>query len=117
MNTKIKTIEDLQEWITSHSDFIIIENDTDRFIVQCPCDASVTIELAEKDDFLKIILNTIACFEDFSADEKFDEWWSPALGKQNGFTPSGFLRMLMSDEEALRELAQELREIITVNKI
>jgi hypothetical protein len=112
MNTKIKTVENLQEWITSHSNFIIIENDTDRFIVQCPCDATVTIELTETDDFLKIILNTIACFEDFSADEKFDEWWNPAFGKHNGFTPSEFLRMLMADEKALRELAEELRELV-----
>ena len=113
MNTKIKTIEDLQEWITSHSNFMIVENDTDRFIVQCPCDASVTIELAERNDFLKIILHTIACFEDFSADEKFDEWWSPAFVKDNGFTPSKFMRALMSDEQALRDFAQELREIVT----
>ena len=109
---KITNIEKLKEWITNHSNFMIIENDADRFIVQCPCDASVTVEFSENDDIFKIISNTIACFEDFSADERFNEWWCPALGNDNGFTPSEFLRMLMSDEKALRELAKELREIL-----
>ena len=110
---KITDIEELKEWITNHSNFMIIESDTDRFVIQCPCDASVTIEFSKNDDIMKILLNTIACFEEFSADEKFDDWWSPAFGKNNGFTQSEFLRMLMSDEQALRELAKELREIIT----
>ena len=35
----------------------------------------------------------------FDADEEFNELWSPEFAEHNGFTPSGFLKMLQKDEE------------------
>jgi hypothetical protein len=36
---KTANVEELQKRITDHSDFQIIENDDDRFILQCFCDS------------------------------------------------------------------------------
>ena len=35
----------------------------------------------------------------FDADEEFNELWSREFAEHNGFTPSGFMRMLQKDEE------------------
>ena len=49
--------------------------------------------------------------ETFSADEEFDELYEPVTSNPNNhFTPSGFLRMLESDEEFFTETARKLRQ-------
>ena len=111
-NKKIKNVEDLQNWIENHSEFCIIEKEEDFFTVQGYCDSSLTVHFDRKDSMLTIFLNVIGLLEDFRADDEFDKMWSADFGKQNGFTPSEFLRMLISDEEDFHILAKELREIV-----
>jgi len=112
-NTQIKNIEDLQNWIEKHSEFCIIEKGEDYFTVQGHCDSSLTVHFDKKDSMLTIFLNVIGLFEDFNADDEFDTIWGIEFQTQNGFRPSEFLRMLMSDEEDFHNLAKELREILS----
>ena len=108
---KITNTQELYEWIISHNNFngYISENEV---FIQAPYDSSSSINIEEIDDINTIILKVAEELEDFSADNEFDELWSREFGKENNFTPSEFMRALMSDEQALLELAKELREIL-----
>lgn len=51
----------------------------------------------------------------FSADAEFDELYSPDFMSHNGFTPSGFLAMLMEDQEYFEGKAEEFQTSIAEN--
>lgn len=45
---------------------------------------------------------------EFSADDEFDELYSPEFGKRNDFTPSGFIKTLTKVEEDFKDIASRM---------
>ena len=113
---KIENIEELRDWINSHHNFEC-EIEDDSLLIQIYLTSSIAIWFEEKDSIHDIILRAIKYFEDFSADNELNAFLQSDYVKQYGYTSSECIKMLMSDEQALRELAKELREIIAKQNI
>ena len=108
---KITTKEELYEWIVAHNNFNGYLSENELYIT-APYNSSTLINIEENDSFQDVLLKVIKDFEEFSADHEFNELWNEWFGQRENLTPSEFLRMLMSDEESLHELAKELRQLL-----
>lgn len=109
---KIANLAEFKNWILKDHNWFQIFERNDGLDIQCPYDAPVSIIFENENNIEEVILNAIEIFEDFNADEKFNEYWSFDFQKREWFTASEFLRMLINDEGELHEMAKELREVI-----
>jgi len=108
---KIKNVEELIKWITSHSGFDFVEREYHYFTIQCPELSLFRVNYKKDDNIWEILMKTLEILDDFDADREFNSMWEDVC-PHNNFTPSQFLRMLMLDEESLHELAKELRQLL-----
>ncbi|GMO70530.1 MAG: hypothetical protein Ta2A_19130 [Treponemataceae bacterium] len=107
---KIKDVKALQNWLYDNFNVAVVENFTDGFTIQCPCDASITIVYTGTDTISDIISKSIEIFDSFDANETFNELWGSRFAQHNHFTPKQFIDMLYMDEKTLRKIAYELRK-------
>jgi hypothetical protein len=108
---QITNVEELVDWITTAHHCFSVDIEDNGLYVQAPNSSDVFVSIAENDEINDILSRTIERFDDFDADEQFMELWNADFAKDNGFTPSQFIKMLQEDEASLRELADKLREM------
>ena len=113
---KIEKRTQLLKALSEQKDFSIVDISNNSFDIKCSNFSCLTIKHKKGDSVNQIIEIIIETIDNYSADDDFNTFWEYATTKMQPFpyTPSEFMRALMSDEQALRELAKELRGIIAI---
>jgi hypothetical protein len=110
LSKKFTQVQELLIWLDKQDRIGVLETGKDYFTIQCPNDATVTVDYNTDDSIDEILDKTIERFEDFDVDEEFTEVWCQEFAAQNHFTPRQFINMLSADEQFLHEMAYMLRK-------
>jgi hypothetical protein len=111
----------VKEFKLNDSNGYVYVNDegvVEEFIVEASNNASLSLDVDDWDESTtveEILSAVVKKMEEFSADEEFDELYSPNFGENNQFTPSKFLRMLMADEVQFHETANQISKYLLKN--
>jgi len=116
---KFEKRSQLIKWISEQKDFNIVDVSNNSFEIKCSNFSCLTINHKKGDSVNQIIEIIIETIDNYSIDDDFNTFLEYATTEMQPFpyTPSEFMRALMSDEQTLRELAKELREIVTKQNI
>ena len=77
--------------------------------VEAPNHSTMGISVEKGSPMSRVYAQLRIFGDDFSAEDEFDELWSPEFGQHNGYTPTQFAQMLDEDEEFYSQLGDELR--------
>jgi hypothetical protein len=77
--------------------------------VEAPNNSTVSgvIPISKTTTKRDIVTSICDMMGEFDADDEFNELYSPEFMSHNGFTPSGFLAMLMEDKEYFEGKAED----------
>ena len=82
---------------------VSLQNGNLYVTMEAPNHATISLNVPVMESDEKTIMNLKAEMIDrmgrFDADEEFTELWSKEFAEHNGFTPSGFMKMLQDDEK------------------
>lgn len=96
---------------------IMDSDDAIGVTVEAPNNSTISGVIPISKTTTKRDIKSIICdiMGEFDADNEFNELYSPEFMSHNGFTPSGFLAMLMEDKEYFEGKAEEFQTSIAEN--
>ena len=93
----------LDEYDLSHGNSeVLIQDGRLSVTMEAPNHATINLNVpvmeSDEETIGNLKTEMIDRMSRFAADEEFNELWSPEFAEHNGFTPSGFMKMLQEDE-------------------
>jgi hypothetical protein len=106
----VTTLIEEYELDYGNAEAVITDGDDALLVsVEAPNNSTVSgvIPISKTTTKRDIVTSICDMMGEFDADDEFNELYSPEFMSHNGFTPSGFLAMLMEDQEYFEGKAED----------